>query len=150
MKAIWAATMLLSFCCAAAGTDEPLEPEQAFQLSVRAINRTTLEARWRIADGCYLYRDKIRFSADGTGIRLGAPRFSLAEVHQDPFFGTTAIYRGEATVVLPLSSTQAIRSVGLRAQFQGCDGKRGICYPVATRYIAVDMTEPASSSGASP
>ncbi|MDH4286845.1 MAG: protein-disulfide reductase DsbD N-terminal domain-containing protein [Gallionella sp.] len=33
-----------------------LDPEQAYRLEVRAIDKSALEALWRIADGYYLYR----------------------------------------------------------------------------------------------
>lgn len=147
MKAPWLATMLLSLCCAAAAPDEPLDPEQAFELSVRALSPAAIEVHWRIADGCYLYRDKFRFFVDGADIRLGTPRFSPAEVHVDRFMGNAAIYRREATVVLPISSKDDVRSVSLRAEFQGCDGNRGICYPVSSTRATVELRRPAIAKG---
>ena len=41
-----------------------LRPEDAFRPSVRALDGRTLEVRYEIADGYYLYRDKFRFSAE--------------------------------------------------------------------------------------
>ena len=51
----------------AAGFDLPaaepklLPPEQAFHFSARALDGSTLEARFDVADGYYLYRDKLHF-----------------------------------------------------------------------------------------
>src|SRR6187402_88709 len=45
--------------------DAPLLPaEQAFRFSARAIDDRTIEARFEVADGYYLYRDKTAFFLD--------------------------------------------------------------------------------------
>ena len=48
------------------GGGEPklLPPEQAFRLSARALDPATIEARFDVADGYYLYRDKLRFTIE--------------------------------------------------------------------------------------
>ena len=51
--------------------EEPLAPEQAFRFSARVIDANSIEARWQIADGYYLYRDKFKFALEGGS--LGAP-----------------------------------------------------------------------------
>ena len=53
--------------------EEPLDPEAAFSLSARAIDANTLEARWKIADGYYMYRDKFKFELAGGTLRELAP-----------------------------------------------------------------------------
>ena len=47
------------------GADEFLEPDVAFVLSAAAAGPGVIEARWDIADGYYLYRDKFRFRFPG-------------------------------------------------------------------------------------
>ena len=47
---------------------EPLPPDQAFRFDARAIDRQTIELRWQIAPDYYLYRDKMRFAAQGAGV----------------------------------------------------------------------------------
>ena len=44
---------------------ELLEPEQAFRFSARVADAGHVEVRFAIADGYYLYRDRLRFSAEG-------------------------------------------------------------------------------------
>jgi thiol:disulfide interchange protein len=39
---------------------ELLPPDQAFKVSAKAISADQLEISWKIADGYYLYRDKIQ------------------------------------------------------------------------------------------
>ena len=58
---------------AAARRTELLPPEQAFRFSARALDDRTLEARFTIADGYYLYRDKFKFAVTPDGAALGAP-----------------------------------------------------------------------------
>ena len=47
-------------------TDNLLEPEKAFRFSARALDASTLEVSFAIADGYYLYRDRFKFSAEGS------------------------------------------------------------------------------------
>ena len=41
-----------------------LEPERAFAFSVQAIDENTVEARFAIANGYYLYREKLKFAVE--------------------------------------------------------------------------------------
>lgn len=42
----------------AAGTDDLLEPEKAFRISTRALDATTIEVSFAIAEGYYMYRER--------------------------------------------------------------------------------------------
>src|SRR2546421_552879 len=61
----------LLVCAGAAGAADLLEPEQAFRFSARAADAGSVEVRFAIAEGYYLYRDRLRFSAEGAW--LGEP-----------------------------------------------------------------------------
>src|SRR4029450_13878875 len=50
-----------------------LEPERAFAFSVQAVDDKTVEARFPIATGYYLYREKLRFSVEPATL-AAAPR----------------------------------------------------------------------------
>src|SRR3990170_3475601 len=52
-----------------------LEPDKAFRFSVRALDASALEVRYRIAEGYYLYRDKFSFSAEPAEVKLGRAEF---------------------------------------------------------------------------
>jgi len=109
--------------------EEPLEPEQAFALTVTAVNADTIQARWDIAEGYYLYRSKFTFSSDTPKITLGEPQFPAGKIKHDEFFGDVEIYRGSVTVTIPLQRTAgAPASLSLTATSQGC-ADIGICYP---------------------
>ncbi|MBW8055116.1 MAG: thiol:disulfide interchange protein, partial [Nitrospira sp.] len=70
---------------------ELLEPDQAFSLSTRVIDAQTLEARWSIAQGYYMYRDKFRFEPMDDSLSLAAAVLPKGKEKTDPFFGTTEI-----------------------------------------------------------
>src|SRR5437762_3820663 len=55
---------LLGAWPAAAQEPKLLPNERAFAFSARGVNDRTIEARFVIADGYYLYRDRIKFSVE--------------------------------------------------------------------------------------
>ena len=52
--------------------EELLHPSEAFKPAVRALDGQTIELRFEIAKGYYLYREKFRFSAEPTMPRCPA------------------------------------------------------------------------------
>lgn len=142
------------------GGYEFLHPDQAFVLSVERATGNDLLARFLIADGYYLYREKTRFAMttpDGQpaqAINLVSYELPQGKPKVDEYFGETAVYYGQAEVKLPLrpkadTNTRAI----LQATYQGCADK-GICYPPITKRFSVRVesgavTTVAAKDGAS-
>jgi thiol:disulfide interchange protein DsbD len=110
----------------AADTDELLEPDKAFRFSAQALDAATVEVRYAIADGYYLYRERFRFAAVPATVKLGQPQFSKGQIHEDKFFGKQEIYRKEVRVRLPLEAAGAER-LKLVVTSQGC-ADLGVCY----------------------
>jgi thiol:disulfide interchange protein DsbD len=110
----------------AAGGDELLEPEKAFRFSAQALDSGTVEIRYQIADGYYLYRERFRFAAEPASVMLGSPRFPEGEIHEDKFFGKQVTYRREVRILLPLAAANADR-VKISVTSQGC-ADIGVCY----------------------
>ncbi|MEJ2620835.1 MAG: protein-disulfide reductase DsbD [Candidatus Thiodiazotropha sp.] len=109
--------------------DDLLMPDQAFQISAQSVATDTLKVEWRIADGYYMYRDKIHFDTEAIGIELGEPSLSKAKIKQDEFFGEVAIYRDRAVAEIPFKRIQgAAETLLLKARSQGC-ADQGICFP---------------------
>jgi thioredoxin:protein disulfide reductase len=106
--------------------DGLLDPDKAFQFSARALDASTLEVRYVIADGYYLYRDRFRFAAQPASVSLGAPQFPKGVVHEDQFFGKQETYRKEVRIRLPVDAGGA-GSVKLTVTSQGC-ADSGVCY----------------------
>jgi thiol:disulfide interchange protein DsbD len=123
------ALLLLVLSWHAQGAEpELLEPEKAFQFAARIADADTIEVRYRIAPGYYMYRDKFRFSAEPAAARLGEPRLPTGKVKSDKFFGDVEVYRDEVKILLPLHSDGKVPpTLLLTAVSQGC-ADVGVCY----------------------
>ncbi len=118
----------------------PLPPEQAFVFETIAASPTSLLARWTMPKGYYLYRDKSTVTlAGGDGVRIGAPRWPEGVPHTDEHFGEVVVYFDQVELPLPLARERGeAQTIKVHAEYQGCQDD-GICYPVMTREIAVDL-----------
>src|SRR6266702_5860755 len=110
----------------AAGADELLEPDKAFRFSALALDAATVEVRYAIADGYYLYRARFRFAAEPASVALGQPQFPKGQIHEDKFFGKQETYRKEVRIRVPIEAAGAERLM-LRVTSQGC-ADLGVCY----------------------
>ena len=107
------------------GADNLLEPEKAFRFSARALDASSLEVSFAIADGYYMYRERFKFAAEGNpGVRLGTPEFPRGVPHKDEFFGETQVYRRNVRIRLPV---QGEGPFDLKVTSQGC-ADAGVCY----------------------
>ena len=122
-----------------AGAQQPklLEPERAFAFSVQAVDGNTVEARFAIANGYYLYRDKLKFSVEPVAL-AGTPVLPPGKMKHDEFFGNVETYRGAVAVRLPLQGSQPGGSVTVKAESQGC-ADAGVCYPPQLQKVTVAL-----------
>ena len=65
--ALFLPAFAMAFAAGLPAQPKLLPPEEAFRLSVRALDPSTIEARFDVADGYYLYRDRIHFSVGSSG-----------------------------------------------------------------------------------
>ena len=134
--------LLTSLCVVAQqipADDDLLMPDQAFQISGRTDGPEQLIVEWRIADGYYMYRDKVRFETDSPGIKLAEAILPEAEIKHDEFFGDVAIYRHSVTARIPIQrKTDAAETISLQARSQGC-ADRGICFPPHVQEILLAL-----------
>jgi len=112
--------LILSPVRAEQTNEDLLEADQAFQLSTRTVNGTTLEARWKIAPDYHLYRDKFKFEAIEGGT-LKEPVFPHGKKTQDPLFGTVEIYAKAVKIRLPIERQGSAPRLRLRITAQGCN-----------------------------
>ncbi len=127
----------------AAHAEEFLDPEVAFKFSARALDADTLEARWQIADGYYMYRDKFRFEmAGGT---LAAPKFPAGKIKEDEYFGKTEAYVGDVRIVLPFQRAPGTTAVTLKTVSQGC-AEAGLCYTPQTVSATIQLPAPVAAA----
>jgi thiol:disulfide interchange protein DsbD len=122
-----------------------LPPEQAFRFSARALSPQMIEARFDVADGYYLYREKLRFASEGP--QVGAAELPAGKLKHDEFFGDVETYRGTLLVKLPLASGASGQTVLLKAGSQGC-ADIGVCYPPTTQQLRLSL--PAAGAGPGP
>jgi len=118
----------VGFAGACCGQSSPLPPDKAFRFTARALNPQAVEARFNIADGYYLYRDKLHFVVEPASAGLTSPDLPAGKIKQDEFFGKVETYRGDLTVKLDLKGTVPGQQVTVQAESQGC-ADIGICYP---------------------
>ena len=116
---------------------EPLEPEQAYRFSARALDANTVEARWQIENDYYMYRDKFKFTVEPATVKLGEPRFPAGKIKDDEFFGKVETYRNEVKIVIPVEAN-GVESFTLKATSQGC-WDEGICYPPTPQKATVSL-----------
>ncbi len=121
-----------------------LPPDEAYAFSARVLDANTVEAGWQVADGYYLYRNKIRFSSDTPGIRLGEPKLPKGKIKQDEFFGEMEVYRHTIKAQIPVirepvkNGQAQIREFTLVAKSQGC-ADIGVCYPPHVQKITLTL-----------
>jgi thiol:disulfide interchange protein DsbD len=110
-----------------------LPPEQAFRQNVRMVDPGTVEVRFEIADGYYLYRDRFGFKAPGA--ELGRPRIPPGTVHfDDALQKQVESYRNSVRIQIPV---QAATPFTLVVTAQGCSEK-GLCYPPMTTEVRLE------------
>ena len=137
----------------AAGLDLPAEskllpPEQAFRFSARVLDSKTVEGRYEIVDGYYLYRDKLHFMLQSAPPALGNAELPVGQRKHDQFFGDVEIYRGAVTIKLLIAGGSAGQSLVLVADSQGC-ADVGVCYPPTRQQVRLTIPQAGAGSGPS-
>ena len=129
--------LLMSSDSGSAQQPKLLEPERAFALTVQAVDENTVEARFAIANGYYLYREKLKFSVEPVAL-AATPVLPPGKMKHDEFFGNVETYRGAVAVRLPLQGAQPGATVTVRAESQGC-ADAGVCYPPQLQKVTLAL-----------
>ncbi|MDD5323291.1 MAG: protein-disulfide reductase DsbD [Methylococcales bacterium] len=128
---------LITGSTVALADDELLSPEQAFKISAKAVTSDQLEISWDIAEGYYLYRNKMHFESKSGQIPTVTPAYPAGETRHDEFLGDGVIYRD--TLKIPVSlTTNGASSIQLMVQYHGC-ADRGVCYPPQKKIFDVAL-----------
>ncbi|MDT8406469.1 MAG: protein-disulfide reductase DsbD [Methylococcales bacterium] len=134
--------------------DDLLRVEEAFKLSHRVVAPHRIELRWQIADGYYLYRNKLKFTPQDADVVLGMPDLPAGKMKHDPNFGDVVVYYHDLPVTLPVTSAPAA-TFKLKVGYQGC-ADVGVCYPPQQQTLTIKLAQPlpaalaTSSSGNDP
>ena len=134
--------------------DEFLDPDVAFVLSAAAAGPDAIEARWDIAEGYYLYRNKFRFrAADGSGASLGEAGFPKGKLKDDEYFGPMEVYYDSVAALVPVARPGVVAGAGDEIEvditYQGC-AEAGLCYPPITRTVSLLLPAALADTGAGP
>ncbi len=103
---------------------EFLPVDEAFRLTIQAISPTSVSADFQVAEGYYLYRDKIQFTTQPED-SIESAALPSGKTKQDPYFGEVEIYETGFTATVGFS--RDIAGLTLHASYQGC-ANDGICY----------------------
>ena len=136
----------------ASGGDEFLDPDVAFVLRAAAAGPGAIEARWDIADGYYLYRDRFRFRAsDGSGASLGDAGFPKGKMKDDEYFGPMEVYYHTVAAFVPVTraATAGGAALDVDITYQGC-AEAGLCYPPITKTVSLLLPTAFADTGAGP
>ena len=127
-----------------------LPVDEAFVFSAVSSSPDRITLRWEIADGYYLYRDKVKLAVADEAATLGTVQFPAGTVHQDDYFGEQVVYYGELLADLPVSAPAGTQEIGLDVTYMGC-ADAGLCYPPTTKRVnvALGASPPAAGGSAS-
>jgi thiol:disulfide interchange protein DsbD len=128
----------------ALNADEILPPDQAFKVTAKALAADRVEISWDIAEGYYLYRNKMRFESKTEQIRLAEPDFPAGQNKHDENFGDVVIYRNTLNIPVTLTVENGASSLQLLVQYQGC-ADRGVCYPPQKTTFDLKLPAPAAN-----
>lgn len=122
------------------GQERILDADQAFQVIANMLDPLTLELRWTIAPGYYLYRDKFRLSViDGPGVSIASIEIPPGEPKDDPTFGRQQVFHQATVITARLNrDPSAEQEVRIKADYQGC-AEIGVCYPPLSQTLPVAL-----------
>jgi len=115
-----------------------LKADQAFAFSADSPGSDRVTLDWEIADGYYLYRDRISVKTSASDVQLGAPRMPSGESHHDDYFGDQVVYRKALSIDVPLAKATAGRELPIEVSYQGC-ADAGLCYPPVRKQITITL-----------
>lgn len=113
-----------------------LDPQVAFSLSGQMSAPDQVVLRFHVADGYYLYRDKLRVSIVADPAIAAQPNFPKGKIKQDEFFGRVEIYRGDLMIPVALSAATSNETLTVKVISQGC-ADVGVCYPPQEQSLVV-------------
>ena len=140
----------LLLLCSFANAEELLHPLLAFKPAARALDGQTIEVRFEIAKGYYLYRDKFRFAAEPSSVQLGGATLPKGKEKMDENFGKVEVYYKEAVIRLPVErNSSGMLPLVLDVTSQGC-ADAGICYPPQKQQLSLELSDSSTALAIAP
>lgn len=123
-------------------SEELLDPARAFKTNAMVEGRTLLVSI-DVADGYYLYKDKIKLTSPHSAI--GAPELPDGVRKTDEFFGEVETYRGMIEFSAAIEQRNAQEPLSVTVQSQGC-ADIGVCYPPYSQEFVIEVPALAASN----
>ena len=115
-----------------------LPVDEAFQFSAaKSENQENVIVNWSIAEGYYLYQEKIsvKINQEETSL-FDLPTFSISpEDYNDPYFGLMKIFKKPVQAIFKASQPPLKAEDVVEIAYQGCT--EGFCYPPEVKEIKV-------------
>ncbi len=129
--------------------DDILEVDDAFQINYDS-QPGKFTASWVIAEGHYLYRDKMQITTDDSSVNSNSLMMPEGEAKEDPIFNKTLhVFHHFADATLPYQYTgNGDKEVTFKVKYQGCSEISGICYPPQTKKFTVKLSPISSAMAA--
>ena len=112
--------------------------DEAFQFSAaKSENQENVIVNWSIAEGYYLYQEKIsvKINQEETSL-FDLPTFSISpEDYNDPYFGLMKIFKKPVQAIFKASRSPLKAEDVVEIAYQGCTS--GFCYPPEVKEIKV-------------
>ena len=124
-----------------------LPADQAFVLSTSSDAADRITLRWDIADGYYLYRDKVKIVSTDGSAQFGQPDIPGGRTQHDDYFGEQVIFVGEMRADVPVAAKPGTREVAFTVTYQGC-AEEGLCYPPIKKQLTVELAAPGTAAAA--
>jgi thioredoxin:protein disulfide reductase len=122
-----------------------LPPDVAFRVGGSVVDGANVRLRWVIADGYYLYKQKIEVKAESADLVVGEPQLPQGVMKTDPYLGRQEIYTQQFEAQVPYSRSDfGAHPIQLKVTYQGC-AEAGLCYPPITKVLFPTAGAPVGS-----
>ena len=126
-----------------------LPPDVAFRVNA-SVDGSIVRVRWVIADGYYLYRQRVAIKAESPDLMLAAPTLPAGIPKIDPYFGNQEIYKQQVEATVPYTRTDAgAHPLEIKVTYQGC-AEAGLCYPPITKALFPGRVAPTAAPSTHP
>ena len=126
-----------------------LPPDVAFRVAA-GVDGNLVHVRWVIADGYYLYRQRIEIEPESPDLALGAPVLPQGVLKVDPYLGRQQIYQQQVEATAPFTRSDAgAHPLQIKVTYQGC-AEAGLCYPPITKVLSPGRAAAPTTSASHP
>ncbi len=143
--AIAQSTPTLQGLLAGSEDDKVIPVDEAYQFSANVGGPLELRLNWNIAQGTYLYQEKIKLKIkQGEGVTLGEYKLPPAKIKKnalrpDGTTGDLPVYYKRLHLQVPLIRTNnSATTTTLEVIYQGC-ADFGFCYPPQIKRISLNL-----------